>query len=375
MANNTFETELLIKAGVKGLESISKLGSEIESAGLDISELTEKGQHLNQTFNEIEQKQGLINHFREQKKAVSEAANEWQNAQEQTKALANEWQTAKSRANELKIALDEQGEATKEQKAEYRDAVKEVERLAKAHEQSVKQAGRLKDQHSELNTSLNTTRQAMADLELSTTNLATQEQFLQEQSLAAGEALNELNAEAENLSEIAQAKILLGIETDDAALQQIEAITSAYETLKASGQLTSSELARASELATEQIEELEASLSNASDESTDFATELGKVTAAAGGLAVVTAAAMEFEAAMAGVKKTVDGSPEQIQALSGEIKQLSIDLGLSSEAVAEIAAQGGQLGIPIEELGRFTEMAGKMSVAFGISAEEAAESG
>lgn len=370
----TFETELLIKAGVQGLETIAKLAAEIEAAGLDVSKLSEEGLALNKTFNEIEQKQGLIDLFRTQKLAVVEASSAWQEAQESTKVLAQEWQAAAATAEELKTAMDEQGESTKAQKDEYNAAVKEVENYAKAHAKSAVEAAKLKQEHTSLNTELSATRQAMADTGLSTTDLAGQSVELQEQSAAATEALAELNAEAESLSEIAKAKIILGIETDDAALAQIEEINQAYELLRESGTLSSTELAAATELHAQRVQELEDSLSGATDETTDLATEFGKITAAAGGLTLVAKAAMDFEAAMAGVKKTVDGSPEQIQALSTQIKQLSIELGLSSEAVADIAAQGGQLGVPIEQLGAFTEMAGKMSVAFGISADEAAES-
>lgn len=373
MAQN-FETELLIKAGVQGLETIAKLASEIEAAGLDVSKLSEEGLALNKTFNEIDQKQGLIDLFRNQKLAAVEASKAWQDAQESTKTLSQEWQAAAVKADELKAAMEASDDVTKAQKDEYKAAAKEVENYAKAHEQSVIAAGKLKDEYTNLNGELSATRQAMADTGLSTTDLAGQSAELSAQSAAATEALAELNAEAESLSEIAKAKIILGIETDDAALAQIEEINQAYELLRDSGTLSSSELAAATEIHTQRVQELEDSLSDATDETTDFATELGKVTAAAGGLTVAVQAAMQFEAAMAGVKKTVDGSPEQIQALSTEIKQLSIDLGLSSEAVADIAAQGGQLGVPIEQLGEFTEMAGKMSVAFGISADEAAES-
>lgn len=370
----TFETELLIKAGVQGLETIAKLAAEIEAAGLDVSKLSEEGLALNKTFNEIEQKQGLIDLFRQQKLAVVEASTAWQEAQESTKTLAQEWQAATANAESLKAAMEASDEVTKAQKDEYKAAAQEVEKYGKAHAQSAAEAAKLKDEHTSLNTELSATRQAMADTGLSTTDLAAQSVELQEQSAAATESLAELNAEAENLSAIAQAKITLGIETDDAALAQIEEITQAYELLRDSGTLSSTELAAATELHAQRVQELEDSLSGATDETTDFATELGKVTAAAGGLTVVAQAAMQFESAMAGVKKTVDGSPEQIQALSTQIKQLSIELGLSSEAVADIAAQGGQLGIPIEKLGEFTEMAGKMSVAFGISADEAAQS-
>ena len=374
MSDPNLKLALEIALQTSNLKDLASLTQELKALGVDVSELSEKSEHLNDTFNTLETKQGLIDLFRAQKLAVVEASTAWQDAQDNTKNLAQEWQAAAATADELKAAMEASDEVTREQKAEYNAAAKEVENYAKAHAKSAAEAAKLKDEHTSLNTELSATRQAMADTGLSTTDLAGQSAELREQSVAATEALAELNAEAENLSAIAQAKITLGIETDDAALAQIEEITQAYELLRDSGTLSSTELAAATDLHAQRVQELEDSLSGATDETTDFATELGKVTAAAGGLTVVAQAAMAFESAMAGVKKTVDGTPEQIQTLSTEIKQLSIDLGLSSEAVADIAAQGGQLGIPIEELGRFTEMAGKMSVAFGISADEAAQS-
>lgn len=374
MSDPNLKLALEIALQTSNLKDLSSLTQELKALGVDVSGLSEKSEHLNDTFNVLETKQGLIDLFRQQKLAVVEASTAWQDAQDATKTLADEWQAAKAKADELKEAMEASDEVTKAQKDEYKAAAKEVEAYAKAHAKSATEAGKLKDEHTNLNSELVATRQAMADAGLSTTDLSAQSNALQAETEAAAAALAELNAEAETLSEIAKAKITLGIETDDAALAQIEEITQAYELLRDSGTLSSAELAAATEIHAERVQELEDSLAGATDETTDFATELGKVTAAAGGLTVAVAAAMQFEAAMAGVKKTVDGSPEQINALASEIKQLSIDLGLSSEAVADIAAQGGQLGIPIEQLGEFTEMAGKMSIAFGISADEAAES-
>ena len=374
MSDPNLKLALEIALQTSNLKDLASLTQELKALGVDVSELSGKSEHLNDTFNVLETKQGLIDLFRNQKAAVAEASTAWQGAQENTKTLAQEWQAAAAKADELKVAMEASDEVTREQKAEYNAAAKEVENYAKAHAKSAAEAAKLKDEHTNLNSQLNETRQAMADTGLSTTDLAGQSAELREQSAAATEALAELNAEAESLSEIAKAKIVLGIETDDAALAQLEEVNQAYELLRDSGTLSSAELAAATEAHTERVRELEESLNGAAEETTDLATEFGKVTAAAGGLTLVAKAAMDFEAAMAGVKKTVDGSPEQIKALSTEIQQLSIDLGLSSEAVADIAAQGGQLGIPIEELGQFTEMAGKMSIAFGISAEDAAQS-
>ncbi len=374
MSDPNLKLALEIALQTSNLKDLASLTQELKALGVDVSELSGKSEQLNDTFNTLETKQGLIDLFRQQKLAVVEASKAWQEAQDSTKTLSQEWQAAAAKADELKAAMEASDEVTKAQKDEYKAAAKEVEAYAKAHAKSATEAGKLKDEHTNLNGELVATRQAMADAGLSTTNLSGQSAELQAETEAAAAALAELNAEAEMLSEIAKAKIILGIETDDAALAQIEEINAAYELLRDSGTLTNEELAAATAAHAQSVQELEDSLAGATDETVDFGEELGKVVAAAGGLAVVAAAAMEFEEAMAGVKKTVDGSPEQIKQLSTEIKQLSIDLGLSSEAVADIAAQGGQLGIPIEQLGEFTEMAGKMSIAFGISADEAAES-
>lgn len=185
--------------------------------------------------------------------------------------------------------------------------------------------------------------------------------------------IEQLSEETRRLQEIAKAKITLGIDKDDKARKQIEEATKAYELLKKEGNLTSKELARANELHTQKVQKLEQELGKTKPTLSELASELGKLTSSAAGLSVLAKSAMSFEQAMAGVKKTVDGTPEQIQSLSTQIKSLSVELGLSSEAVAEIAAQGGQLGIPIEKLGEFTEMAGKMAVAFDMTAEEAAD--
>lgn len=189
----------------------------------------------------------------------------------------------------------------------------------------------------------------------------------------ADKEIEELSDEAKHLEEIAKAKITLGIDTDDKAKKQIQEATKAYETLKNSGKLSNTELARASELHTQKVAKLEKQLGKTAPEASNLTAEMGKLATASAGLAYISKAAISFEQAMAGVKKTVDGTPEEIQALSSEIKQLSVDLGLSSEAVADIAAQGGQLGVPVEQLGKFTEMAGKMAVAFDMTAEQAAD--
>ncbi len=84
--------------------------------------------------------------------------------------------------------------------------------------------------------------------------------------------------------------------------------------------------------------------------------------------------AMAFEAAMADVIKVVGGTDTQIAALSSNLKDMSMtSLPLAVNELAQIAAAGGQLGIPIENLQEFTELAAQMGVAFGMSAAEAGD--
>ena len=92
-----------------------------------------------------------------------------------------------------------------------------------------------------------------------------------------------------------------------------------------------------------------------------------------GGLALVTKEAIEFESAMAQVKKVTDATPEQINALSGSLKEMAGQLGMMPDELAQIAAAGGQMGLAFDKLPQFTQMPAQMANAFGISADAAGE--
>ena len=185
--------------------------------------------------------------------------------------------------------------------------------------------------------------------------------------------LNATSAEAEKLRKITEAKITLGLANDDEVKKQIEEVGEAYRLLQEEGGLTQEELAKAAEHHREKVEELENSLKRAKPTLNDVALGIGKVVGATAGLAAVSKSAIEFETAMAGVKKVVDGTPAQMEELAGTVKDLAYELGKTPEAVAEIAAMGGQLGVAFGQLPEFTRLAGQMSVAFGMTAEQAAE--
>ena len=85
-------------------------------------------------------------------------------------------------------------------------------------------------------------------------------------------------------------------------------------------------------------------------------------------------AAMDFESAMAEVGKTVEFSAgNSLPKLGEELKQLSLQIPLSANELAAIAASGGQLGVADKDLIGFTTTVAKMGVAFDMSADQAGD--
>lgn len=89
-------------------------------------------------------------------------------------------------------------------------------------------------------------------------------------------------------------------------------------------------------------------------------------------LLVAGKAAVTFQDAMLDVRKVVDfETPQQFDQMNRDVLQLSADLGLPAEGVAQIIAAAGQAKIPRAELKGFAQDAGQMGVAFGTTAEDA----
>lgn len=91
-------------------------------------------------------------------------------------------------------------------------------------------------------------------------------------------------------------------------------------------------------------------------------------------------AAVDFESAMADVAKVVDGLRDEngnltdtYYAMSDSIVQMSKNIPMAAEDLAEITASAGTAGIAAEELTTFTETAAKMGVAFDTTAEQAGD--
>lgn len=85
-------------------------------------------------------------------------------------------------------------------------------------------------------------------------------------------------------------------------------------------------------------------------------------------------ASIEYESAFAGVRKTIDGTAEELQTISDGIKQMSLEIPMASKELAGIAENAGQLGIATGDILNFTETIAAMSVTTNLSADEAASS-
>lgn len=87
-----------------------------------------------------------------------------------------------------------------------------------------------------------------------------------------------------------------------------------------------------------------------------------------------TDAAIEFESAIAGVYKTVDGTDEQLQAISDGILEMSYRIPSTTTEIAGVAESAGQLGIATEDVLDFTEVMIGLGEATNLTSDEAASS-
>lgn len=83
-------------------------------------------------------------------------------------------------------------------------------------------------------------------------------------------------------------------------------------------------------------------------------------------------AQIDFESAFAGVKKTVDGTEEQIAELEQGIKDMSKELPSSAEDIASVAEAAGQLGIQTDNILGFTKVIIDLGNATNLTGEEGA---
>lgn len=83
-------------------------------------------------------------------------------------------------------------------------------------------------------------------------------------------------------------------------------------------------------------------------------------------------ASMSFESAMAGVAKTTDLTPEELDQMGKSLQQMSTEIPVAANELAGIAEAAGQLGIQKENLISFTRVMADLGVSTNLGTEEAA---
>lgn len=92
--------------------------------------------------------------------------------------------------------------------------------------------------------------------------------------------------------------------------------------------------------------------------------------AAVGGLSVK--AAIDFESAFAGVRKTVDATEAQFAHLSTGIRDMSKEIPVAATEIAKVAEAAGQLGIKTDAILGFSRTMVDLGVATNLSSDQAA---
>lgn len=101
------------------------------------------------------------------------------------------------------------------------------------------------------------------------------------------------------------------------------------------------------------------------------------VTAAAGASAaagaIVINVGSDFESAFAGVKKTVDGTDEQLSKLESDIREMAKNKPQTAVELSEIAESAGQLGIQTDNIAAFTNTIADLKEATNLGDEGASQ--
>lgn len=90
------------------------------------------------------------------------------------------------------------------------------------------------------------------------------------------------------------------------------------------------------------------------------------------GLGMAAKAAISWESAWAGVRKTVEGTPQELAALEGELRGLATTLPATHQEIAAVAEAAGQLGVATPDVAAFTKVMVDLGETTNLTADEAA---
>lgn len=83
-------------------------------------------------------------------------------------------------------------------------------------------------------------------------------------------------------------------------------------------------------------------------------------------------ASIEFEEGMAGVRRTVGGTTEELSEIAAEFKEMTREIPITTSELNQIAEAAGQLGIAQEDITSFTQVMAELATTTDLTADNAA---
>ena len=390
----------------KAKAETTRLGSAMARASQPVKQLKTEIDNAKKAV--VDAKSGYQQHaasLRTLKDVVSEAKAEWTKAKTEvtklntairqskspTKEMRQELERAKKASADAKASYQQQNLALREYrktvasaKAEVTKANAEVTRLAtemakaerpirglkRAFDNARKAAAEAHARFQQQSAALNTLRRTMAETGMSTTGLSETQRRLRANLLATQQNFRNLAREMQRTQD---ARNVLNLGPRVNTTREIQRLRAAYERLRASGNQTAAEMARAHVRMTEGIIALRNGTDSWAERLSLVREQIAKLAIATATIGLASREAIAFEAAMTDVRKVVDfPTPGAFKEMAADIKAMSREIPVSLEGLAQIAVTGGQMGIAAKEIRGFTEVVSKMSTAFKISADEAA---
>lgn len=144
-------------------------------------------------------------------------------------------------------------------------------------------------------------------------------------------------------------------------------------TFNRAGAAVSSSISQASRSSVQSLSQISSSLSNVGQNIRAVGyTMTAMGVGITGALGYAVKASMDWESAFTGVRKTVEGTPEQMKALEDGIMSMSLKIPVAATELAKFAEIGGQMGVPREQILAFTKVIAILGTTTNISGEEGA---
>lgn len=384
MANRELKTTLRVEGDAEYQRAIKSINTELTTLRSEMQVVDAKFAGNEKSVEALTEKTGVLSRQYDTQKqkldTLSAALKNAQSEQEKSNAKVEECRLKYERAQqELKEYNASISGITKEQKR-LEEAVQDAEEKLERYKQSTNKTA---EEQKQLEDALNQARQALEKHRESTKEATDQQKKLKDN---VEEAKKELQVAEKYQQKCANTIVDYGKKTN---------YTQA-EVYKLEKQLedTNNDLANAkneAEKAAQSVEDLGDEMQDGAQKSKDFGEKssdgvnaLAAAIAASGvkeGLQEIVRAiescmdaSMQFESAITGVYKTVEGTPEQLQTIRDGILEMSTRIPAATRQIAGVAEAAGQLGIATEDVLDFTRVMIDLGESTNLSADEAASS-